>query len=143
MGRTAPLLLRYADEHPEDPHGPFFLAQVYAGADWPACEVWARRCVELAPDEEACHEAWIWLAQAVGVQRGVHEAIRIIDEAIPHHPASPDLWHLAANLAALKWRSLVGSEPYDRLAVKRVDADRARSAFLLLGFDLAPAEQAP
>lgn len=100
--RSLPILLRQAEQHPEQARWAFHLAETYAYVrDADESREWARRCVRLDPVRYP--RAWVLLALAELSLRGVDAARTVVSEALEHHPSHPDVWHTLATVALVGW----------------------------------------
>jgi tetratricopeptide (TPR) repeat protein len=102
--RAIPLLMRDLEDEPKSAHAPFFLARSWwLLGDARQAIAWARRAIDLAPDDRGYATAWVLLAWATLDTEGVPAAGAVVDEAMRWHPTMPDLLHARAFLAAARW----------------------------------------
>ena len=135
------VLLTHAQEHPDDPHYPYFLGRGYRALyDFPNTRKWAEKYLGLGLNEAREAEVWLWLVEAAAMEGDINKAYALMEEAILRHPTYPDLHHLQVALAAQQWHNLVTHPDPEYMTVpvrSVVHAPYLQEAAKLLGLPLA------
>jgi len=105
--RAIPALRRLHDEaaSPEERvHAAFYLCRSYSTLEDDEQVIrWGAVCRDLCPDEPAAASFWYALAMAVSRSEGFEAGVRLVDEALEHHPEFADLWHLRTTFDFVRW----------------------------------------
>jgi len=105
--RALPALTKLYDEatSPEERvHAAFYLCRTYGTLEQDEEVIrWGDVCRRLCPDEPAAASFWYALAVAVSRSQGFEAGVRLVDEALQHHPEFADLWHLRMTFDFVRW----------------------------------------
>ena len=135
------VLLAHADDHPDDPHYPYFLGRGYRALhDFTNTQKWAEKYLGLGLAEAREAEVWLWLIEAATVEGDIRKAYALLGEATQRHPAYPDLNHLQAAFAIKQWYNTVAHPDPQYVSVpsrSAVHAHNLKAAAELLGLPIA------